>query len=123
MNCVGLLPSTTDCLHVQSPCRAKIAAVRAGAAGDGHGVPPGTYVDVHLGHVPEEAAQKVVQRVEAANKVTTFSETDGGLSEPLPPHLPPAWACSSTPLPLWACRPSPSSPPSSHSFIPQRGED
>jgi len=44
--------------------------VRVGNAGDGHGVPPGTFVDVHLADVPEEAAQKVLQRVEAANKVT-----------------------------------------------------
>jgi hypothetical protein len=50
-------------------CRAKIIAVKAGSAGDGHGVPAGTYVDLHLADVPQEAAEKVLQRVEAAKKV------------------------------------------------------
>ena len=50
-------------------CRAKIIAVKAGSAGDGHGVPAGTYVDLHLADVPQEAAEKVLQRIEAAKKV------------------------------------------------------
>jgi len=68
-------------------CRAKIAAVRVGNAGDCHGVAPGSFVDVYLAEVPEEAAQKVVQRVAAANKVISIQSMKDFLTTVLQPDL------------------------------------
>ena len=50
-------------------CRAKEAAARVGSVGDGHGVAPGSYVEVSVANVPLLAADAVVRAVESASKV------------------------------------------------------
>lgn len=50
-------------------CRAKAAALRVGSAGDGHGVPAGSFVDVHVADVPQADAEAILNRVNAAAKV------------------------------------------------------
>lgn len=50
-------------------CRAKALAEAAGKAGDPHGVPAGTYLEVHMADVPTAAAAAVVQRVSDALQV------------------------------------------------------
>lgn len=54
-------------------CRAKAAALQAGAAGDGSGVSAGTYVDIHVIDVPAEAAKQIVLNVETAAKVKVMA--------------------------------------------------
>ena len=53
----------TMCVHVH--CRAQAAAEKAGLGADVSGVAAGTLVCVHVAAVPQDVAERVVQRVTA----------------------------------------------------------
>lgn len=56
------------CCFCRAHKRAIELSVKAGAAGDEHGVPAGTYVQLRVAAVPADAAARVLQRVASSQQ-------------------------------------------------------